>query len=132
MDFLGLKKILEMGPTELAELESTSTIDFEKNPEKSKETQIRVKSYDSLNFLHHLLLQVFYYLKFMFQSMLRNSLSENWWAPVGRTTFKKNLLVFICSYDLCSQNDCPYAVSHGKPHHSQEKISKTRHSPQSD
>ena len=56
MDFLGLEKIFEMGPTELAELGSTSAIDFEKNTEKSKETQIRVKSYDSLNFLHHSLL----------------------------------------------------------------------------
>ena len=37
MDFLGLEKIFEMGPTELAEMESTSTIDFKKNPKKSKE-----------------------------------------------------------------------------------------------
>ena len=53
MEFLGLEKIVKMAPIELAELESTSTMDFKKNLEKSKETQIRVKSYDSLNFLHH-------------------------------------------------------------------------------
>ena len=53
MGFLSLKKIIEMAPTEWAQLESTSTLGFEKNPEKSKETQIRVKSYDSPNSLHH-------------------------------------------------------------------------------
>ena len=53
MGFLSLEKFVETAPIELAELESTSTLGFEKNPEKSKETQIRVKSYDSPNSLHH-------------------------------------------------------------------------------
>ena len=53
MGFLSLEKFVETAPTERAELESTSTLGFEKNPEKSKETQIRVKSYDSPNSLHH-------------------------------------------------------------------------------
>ena len=53
MEFLGLEKIIETAPTEQAELESTSTLGFEKNPKKSKKTQIRVKSYDSPNSLHH-------------------------------------------------------------------------------
>ena len=45
MGFLSLEKIIKKAPTERAKLE--------KNPEKSKETQIRVKSYDSPNSLHH-------------------------------------------------------------------------------
>ena len=53
MGFLSLEKIIETAPTEQAELESTSTLSFEENLEKSKETQIRVKSYDSPNSLHH-------------------------------------------------------------------------------
>ena len=53
MEFMALEKIVEMAPTELAKLESTSTVDFEKNPEKSKKTQIRVKSYNSPNSWHH-------------------------------------------------------------------------------
>ena len=46
MEFLALEKMVETAPTELAQLESTSTMDFKENPEKSKKTQIRVKSYD--------------------------------------------------------------------------------------
>lgn len=52
MEFLSLKKIVQMAPKIFVELESTSTIDFFKNLEKSKKTQIRVKSYDSLKSLH--------------------------------------------------------------------------------
>ena len=34
----GSREIVETAPTKLAKLESTSTIDFKENPEKSKKT----------------------------------------------------------------------------------------------
>lgn len=46
MEFLALEKMVKTAPTEQAELESTSTMGFKEKPEKSKKTQIRVKSYD--------------------------------------------------------------------------------------
>ena len=59
MEFLSLEKIVKTAPTERAELESNSTLGFKKNPEKSKKTQIRVKSYDSPNSLHQILIVYF-------------------------------------------------------------------------
>ena len=56
MGFLALKKIFEMTPTESTKLESTLTIGFKKNPEKSKKPRSPVKSYDPPNSLHHFII----------------------------------------------------------------------------